>query len=266
MTQASISYHIRSLEKWLAAPLFERLPRSVQLTEIGRGYLPAIRRALDDLSLATTDLFGAASKRSISIQAPTAFAALWLAPRLHGFASAYPETEIRLQTVNWPTVGAEEDIDIDIRYGDGSWPDLTSELLLDEPAVAVCAPALAAGRAGDATAFTDLPLIHVLGTGDLWESFSRESGGKGLATRKLLKVDSSVVALEMAASGLGIALVLRCFASPYLASGRLVRPLTVEIATGQAHYLVASLQPRQTSREVAACLAWLRQEAGQAAG
>ncbi|HVJ40065.1 MAG TPA: LysR substrate-binding domain-containing protein [Dongiaceae bacterium] len=268
MTQASTSHHIRSLEKWLGAALFERLPRSVQLTEIGSGYLPAVRRALNELSDATVDLFGRAARRSITIQAPAAFATLWLAPRLHRFVRTYPQIELRLQTLNWPGAGTDDEIDIDIRYGDGTWPGFTSQLLLEEPAVLVCSPALGRGK-GTMTTLSDLgdtPFIHILGTGDLWREIGKTAGMSEaertwLNDRKLIKVDSSLAALELAVSGLGAALVLRCFAASYLKDGRLISPLPLQAATGQAHFIVAPASQRSLAPEMLACRDWLLAEA-----
>lgn len=263
MTQASTSHHIRSLEKWLGAPLFERLARSVQLTDLGKGYLPSVRRALDDLTIATTDLFGQAAQNSITLQAPAAFTALWLAPRLHRFVAAHPRTELRLQSMNWPSGSPDEEVDLDIRYGEGNWPGFASKLLLDEPAILVCSPRLLGDRRIESLAdLPDLPLIHILGTGDLLEGVAKADRA-ALKTRQLLKVDSSVAALELAAGSLGFALVLRCFAAPYLREQRLIQPLPLEIQTGQAHYLVTPFDRRGPSAEVAACRDWLLAEAGR---
>ena len=260
MTQASASHHIRSLEKWLGAPLFERLPRSVQLTEIGKGYLPVVRRALDDLASATVDLFGVAARKSITIQAPTAFTSLWLAPRLHRFAAAHPQIELRLQTANWPSSNPDEEVDIDIRYGEGNWPGFAGVKLLEEPAILVCAPRLLPDRHIQSLSdLPDVPLIHILGTGDLWASLE-QAGQASLKQRHLLKVDSSVVALELASGSLGLALVLRCFAEPYLRDRRLSQPLPLEIKTGQAHFLAGPAEHRSVGKEVIALRDWLMAE------
>jgi len=261
MTQASASHHIRSLEKWLGAPLFERLPRSVQLTEMGKGYLPAVRRALDDLTSATIDLFGVAARKSITIQAPTAFMSLWMAPRLHRFAAAHPGIELRLQTTNWPSGNPDDEVDIEIRYGEGNWPGFASVALVEEPAILVCAPGLLPARPAQSLVdLPDLPLIHILGTGDLLTALE-QAGQASLKQRHLLKVDSSVVALELATSGLGIALVLRCFAAPYLRDKRLAQLLPLEVGTGQAHYLVSPTARQGVPGEVEACRNWLLSEA-----
>lgn len=43
LSQAAISYQIKCLEGVVGAPLFERRPRHVQLTDVGQTYLPPVR-------------------------------------------------------------------------------------------------------------------------------------------------------------------------------------------------------------------------------
>src|SRR5262245_23685559 len=58
LTATAVSHQVRSLERHLRHPLFERLPRGLRLTEMGAAYLPYVRRAFEDLSATTTKLFG----------------------------------------------------------------------------------------------------------------------------------------------------------------------------------------------------------------
>ncbi len=259
LTQASVSYHIRSLEKWLGYPLFERRARSVQLTDMGRGYLPAVRRALDELAVATVDLFGVGARKSVTVRSTVAFAVLWLAPRLYRFTRDHPDIEIRLTTANWAALPAEDSIDIEIRYGDGNWPDFTSQVLLHEPAVILCTAEMARSIRR-LTDLADQTLIHVLGTGDLWESLFRSSGRSKIAPKKALKVDTSLTALELASTGAGVALALKSLAAPYLQAQRLVQPLAQEVATGQSHFLVTLPQTRPARAEVLLFRNWLLAE------
>lgn len=48
LSPATVSQRVRTLETHLGVLLFQRLPRSVQLTELGRAYLPVIRESFDD--------------------------------------------------------------------------------------------------------------------------------------------------------------------------------------------------------------------------
>lgn len=68
LSPAAVSQRIRSLETHLGVPLFERLARSVELTELGRAYLPAVRESLDDLAAATVGLFAPARREQLTVR------------------------------------------------------------------------------------------------------------------------------------------------------------------------------------------------------
>lgn len=50
MTQQAFSAHIRQLEAWVGAPLFERAPRGVELTPAGAQLIGPVREALEALN------------------------------------------------------------------------------------------------------------------------------------------------------------------------------------------------------------------------
>ena len=78
LTQAAVSHQVRSLEKHLGVMLFERLARTLRLTEMGTAYLPPLRRAFDELTAATSGLFGPIGKHTLVVRAPVSFASQWL--------------------------------------------------------------------------------------------------------------------------------------------------------------------------------------------
>ena len=80
LTPAAVSQQIRALEGRLGVALFRRLPRGVELTEMGRAYLPAVQRAFGDISAATAGLFGLDRPRLLTVRAPLSYAAIRLAP------------------------------------------------------------------------------------------------------------------------------------------------------------------------------------------
>src|SRR5260370_4426874 len=56
VSQPSLSQQIGKLEDELGARLFDRLGRSVRLTELGRAFLPRARTVLRDLEAARSDV------------------------------------------------------------------------------------------------------------------------------------------------------------------------------------------------------------------
>ena len=245
MTSAAISHQIRSLEKRLGFGLFERLPRGVRLTDMGAAYVPAVRKAFEDLSLATMGIFGSLGDKTLRIRVPISYASLVLVPRLPEFRNAYPGIELQLCTTVWGDGLNTESVDIDIRYGDGKWADQHgqggfAEKISDESSIVVCSPRYA-GELGDDAGLAELGsgnLIEIMGCEGMWNDLMRQHGLEARKPMAGVKSDTSLVALEYAASGLGALLVLDAFAQPYLDSGRLVRPVDARLPNEQAHYVL----------------------------
>lgn len=256
LTPAAISQQIRALEGHLGFALFERLARGVRLTDIGRAYLPSVRRAFDEISLSTQGLFGSGGVRGITVRAPISFALLCLAPRLPGFRAAHPGVPLRLCTAVWADALDDSEVDVDIRYGDGRW-DLPGDLLSRGASIPVCAPGYAGGC--DLAGLVARGVIHIMGCEDLWAKLLREQGFSDEVPSGI-SADTSLIALELAAAGQGCALVLEDFAAGYLASGRLVRAAPVALPATQGHYV---LLPRLRPAGVADALVlrdWLKAE------
>ena len=260
MTPAAISHQIRSLEKRLGFGLFERLPRGVRLTDIGAAYVPSVRRAFEGLSTATTGIFGSLGDKTLRIRLPISYAALVLTPRLPDFKRDYPGIELQLCTTIWGDGLNQDSIDIDIRYGGGQWTDLTEapERITAERSIVVCSPdhARTLGPEPSLHALCSAAIIQIMGCEGMWEDLLRQEGIDAPVSAASVKSDTSLVALEYAASGLGAVLVRDSFAASYLETGRLVQPVSASLETTQAHYL-AKRPDAQHKPEVLLFCEWL---------
>src|ERR1700730_14584530 len=87
LTPSAISHQIRHLEESLGRRLFERRPRSLELTPLGKVYFPLVRNAFEQLAQATALIGGAGPERSnvLTISCMPSFAMVWLIPRLPSF-------------------------------------------------------------------------------------------------------------------------------------------------------------------------------------
>lgn len=264
VSPAAISLQIKSLEQHLGLQLFERLARGVVLTEMGRAYLPSVRKAFDELSMSTTGLFGSKGRQTVTVRCTAAFAVLWLAPRLPQFMQAHPTIELRLFTSVWADGLGADQADLDIRFGDGRWPGHDIRLLRHEPSVPVCSPQWLrkARRKEVLSALARQHLIHIMGCEDLWTRWFQSHGDAALDSQRGVQVDTSLTALELASAGSGFAIVLRSFAQPYLASGRLVAPFAGELPIEQAHYLLLPERDTRPSAAVLLFCEWLLEQAG----
>jgi LysR family glycine cleavage system transcriptional activator len=265
LTQAAVSYQVRSLEQHLGFPLFERLARGLRLTDMGRAYLPSIQRAFDEITASTLGLFGTQSEGTLAIRTPISFGALWLVPRLQSFCKAHPSIAVRLYSAIWGTAIPAERVDIEIRVGDSRWPGFASERIEDVPVIAVGKPRKGWDKPRP-KALAELAsdtLIEIMEVDDAWARLFRSAGLTLPRSTKIARVDSSLFALELAAAGVGHALVLRSFAAPYLKSGRLIDLLGIERPARFSHYLLQPLEVQRRKPEALVFAKWLLQQARQ---
>src|SRR5690349_14986822 len=111
MTQAAVSYQIRSLEERVDTPLFRREKRRVMLTEQGRRLAGEVGRAFDTMDGAFASL-RAEDEAALTITSSYTFANTWLAWRLGAFQMANPEMAVRMLTDDALVDFASEEVDI----------------------------------------------------------------------------------------------------------------------------------------------------------
>ena len=240
LTPAAVSQQIRSLEARLGYPLFTRLPRGVALTELGQSYLPAVRRAFEDIASATAGLFGVAQGSPLVVRAPPSFAVLCLAPRLAAFRAMHPGLSLRICSATWADTAPEDRVDVDIRYGDGRWTTGEARRLTEPGSVVVAPPGTVFGADPLATLGPLLAegAIHIIGCDSFWDAFARRHGLPETAVGRGVAVDSSHAALEMVAAGLGVALIAPDLARPFLRMGRITVEPRLTLHHDQAHHVL----------------------------
>jgi LysR family hydrogen peroxide-inducible transcriptional activator len=104
VAQPSLSQQIVKLERTLEARLFDRLSRSVQLTEYGRMLLPQALEILRGVNEArnTLESLRRGVGGHLSVGCIPTITPYFLAPRLSGFTRRYPEVEFRLMEETTP--------------------------------------------------------------------------------------------------------------------------------------------------------------------
>src|SRR5271155_2959062 len=96
VSQPSLSQQIRKLEDELGARLFDRLGRSVRLTELGRAFLPRARGGLRELEAARGDVLErkASIGGTICVGVIPTIAPYFLPPMLTAFSRQHPEARV----------------------------------------------------------------------------------------------------------------------------------------------------------------------------
>jgi DNA-binding transcriptional LysR family regulator len=116
ITPTAVSHQIRNLEAQLGVSLFERRTRAVRLTDAGSRLADAARLSLQTLADAIEEISG--QPKTLTVNTTSAFAALWLVPRLQSFYDRYPDLRVVVQTDEQPVdLKRDRHVDIAIRYG-----------------------------------------------------------------------------------------------------------------------------------------------------
>ncbi len=259
LSPAAVSQRVRALERHLGFDLFERLPRSLRLTELGRAYLPSVRETFDDLAAATVGLFGSPDRAQLTLRVQISYAVTWLVPRLPAFRASFGHVDLRLLSTIWTDALPPDEVDLEIRQGTGSWPGFHATRLHADSAVALCGPGLLArhGPVGDLGDLRALPRVQVLGFDDLVHRFFPGDALPRSAAHAMV-VDTSIAAIEAVAAGDLWTIVPERFARPAVREGRVSLAVDTVVPMRQAHYLLHRRDSARLSPEAAAFAGWLR--------
>lgn len=246
-TQAAVSVHIRSLERYLGSKLFHRHPRSLALTEIGAAFLPTLRQALQMIDQATETVVIGNQTRTVTISCPMSLAENWLSRRLVGFAAANPKIELLIYGSLW---GEPEGISADLVVSMNRADEIPrgAELMLRDTLSLLCAPEVATtiDRLED---LQQLPRIIVLGRQEYWTAFHPSLGDMSNQDATAFRTNATNIALEMAANGIGIIAAPSDLARTYVQRGLLVEPFDLRPDCPWSYYISHASHSRNSASQ-----------------
>jgi LysR family glycine cleavage system transcriptional activator len=263
VTSTAVSHRIRSLEEWLGVKLFNRLTRSLELTKEGEAYAPLIREGFTLLASASDALNQSSEGGDLVISTTMSFASNWLSPKLPFFYEQHEDLRLRVEGSDLVTDFTRTNIDVAIRYGEGGYEDLHSEMLFTDLVTPVCAPELAA-RAKEPADLLALPRLDYQWAGfreqdPSWEKWFRAAGVENATPDQAPIFSEEHMVLSQAIAGRGTALVGIVAAAEAIEEGALVRlfPIALE---NRSYYFVC--QSHALNRhKVRVFHDWLKDEA-----
>ncbi len=241
LTQAAVSQRIRNLESLIGAELFTRQARGVTLTVEGEAWLPYVTNALQGLNRSADDLFGTPFKKII-VSGAASVIQLWVVPRLAQL-SGKANYQISLSTVNIEGDFLRSQAMVEIRYGDGNWPEMRRERLFKESLSPMASPRLLKGD----VAWSELPFIAVSGPRPGWHEWAKQTGNHTPSV-PILRFDSFVSAYAAAIAGAGVLLGSVPLCTQALADKSLVR-VTSDTLTHETGYWMTSKEGRLPNRQ-----------------
>jgi len=261
VTASAASLQIRSLEEYLARPLFRRNGRQVRLTAEAEALLPRVREALEQLERAVDDARRDHGAGPLRVSTLASFLQQWLLPRIQRFRALCPDVDLHLHTSDQPVDFVREDFQAAVRFGKGGWPNVHSEKLLDEWLLPVCTPALYRrfGPLRDANDLRRYPLLHSLSEPWTVWLFDGRSSAEA-ATLRGAVFDASLAVVRMAQQGAGLVLTRWSLVADEIARGELVRASDRALRIEEAYWLVCPTRAHGLPT-VRAFTTWLRTEA-----
>ena len=261
LTASAVSHQISRLEAQLDVRLFERSAHGVRLSPAGEHFRLRVSAALAAITAATEDLRQGV-RNSLYVHSAPSLASLWLMPRLHRFASAYPNISLNLSAAHTPSDFALGQADIDIRYGVPQWGDLVVEPLFEEAIVPLASPAfIKLHKLKRVEQLLEVPLIQSNVSVVQWSDWFARYTSLKAPDRFPVRFDRAQMSLDAATQGLGVALESAVNAGGHLESGKLKHIFDSKKAVlVKAHFAV--YPERHANRPaVEAFLSWLHEEA-----
>jgi LysR family glycine cleavage system transcriptional activator len=277
VTPAAISHQVKALEEFLGIKLFRRLVRGLELTATAEASMGRLRDGFDALATAVEMMRTHETAGMLDVGIAPSLAVKWLAPRIHGFVSAYPDIDVRMAASAGMIdgkrdsaglhVGGDDAPYMEIRFGNGNYPGNRVDRLFPVSVLPMCSPRLLEGEHGLQRpehlrhhTLLHHDSAHIEGGGATWKRWLKTAGVDGVDVSRGPHFNHAVLALDAAIDGAGVVLSYPVLALADLAAKRLVAPFALSLPMTSAYHLVCAEAVSDHPR-VAAFRNWLFDEA-----
>jgi LysR family glycine cleavage system transcriptional activator len=268
VTPAAISQQIKLLEDRLGVPLFVRQTRALELTEQGQKLLPKIREGFEAFR-AGLGRIKPVEDRTLRITAPPSFTTRWLIPRLSGFWLKHPDVALRIASTpesidqsktSAPPPSNDSGLDVYIRFGSGHYPGWEVVPIFTPECIPVCSPGVL--QSGAPILKPEDLLRHVLIQDETtsgaehpmdWPVWLSDHGVHSELAERGPRFSNSLLAIEAAINGQGVALALKPLIQSDLDSGRLVTAFEGGVPSPYTYCLVYKARNDQEGSIQAFC-------------
>jgi LysR family glycine cleavage system transcriptional activator len=260
---ASVSYHVRQLERQIGVALFLRHPHKVELTASGK---IVAQEAVDAFAALRSSFIRAVDldQSRLSLTVLPTFGTSWLTPRMAGFRARHPGVQVDLDLSAEAQDLAAGRFDAAVRNGHGRWPGLRAVKLLPSLCMPLCSPKL---RKTASAALTDplhAPQLPLIGRADWWALWFRALGGNDITLRGRIQSHLSTEYLDAkeAIAGHGVTIGSPILFRDDIDAGRLVPAHDLVVGDGRTFWFTYPVA-RQDSRKVAALRDWISDQAAR---
>jgi LysR family glycine cleavage system transcriptional activator len=258
LTHGAVSHQVRALEEHVGAPLFARHGKRVKLTASGRAFAERVRGALEEIANASDALRVRRDDR-LTVSVLPSFASRWLMPRLIRFMEKNPTLDVNVNASQALANFRDDEIDVAIRFGNGPWPGLVCERLLDDEYFPVGSPKRFPRAPRAPSELLKLGIIRE--DRDYWQEWFDRAGVpmEEVRTVRAPTFSDSTYALQAAARGEGIALARISIVYEDLERGALKRLFDISVPSRERYWFVSPKETAGTTK-VKLFREWVRAE------
>jgi LysR family transcriptional regulator, glycine cleavage system transcriptional activator len=255
MTQAAVSYQVKSLEERLGAPLFVREKGRARLTPLGARLLPALSGAFDAIEAAFAS-HRQEDETLLTITTTHTFANTWLAWRLGAFQMEHTDLAVRMTTSNELCDLRGGDADVAIRGGGGGWEGMDEHLLFETSFTPMASPECIEAvqrRLGRPLEPNDIPHQNRIDpSDDWWQQWFSDNGipaDESVLRRAGIRLENQANMGHAAMAGQGFALLTPLLWKGDVAAGRLCMPFPDRVSErGWSYWLVYPKERRMVPK------------------
>ena len=248
VSPGAISHHIKLLEAFLEARLFDRRTNGVILTREGQTYASKVTKFFNDLSAATTEIKRHGKRHRLIISTLPVFSERWLNQRLPTFLQRCPSMNLQIEFHDGIQGLLVGDVDAWVLYSDGNHPGCNVTRLFAEVLVPVCSPKLRRTLTTHPKAeqVARLPLLHDIYWSEDWAIWGDAMGlaDVDLSGGSRFALYSGV--MQATVDGMGVAMGHSAMIDDELESGRLVAIDGLGFNSPQAYHLVMTESASRT--------------------
>ncbi len=262
LTPSAVSHQMKELEQTLGLRLFERRPRSLELTRAGATLLEEVEPLLEALDRSVAQIARGGGRRSVRMALPQFFASELLIPRLDAFCARHPQLDIHIDSHDPRPELHSAGVDVSVLLLEAEPLGVQSTRLFSLSLTAACAPRHlpAVARLGS-TVFRELTLLVHKASANAWSAWAQEVGIEAPEASRVIELDSMHAVVRAAEHGIGVALVPTAHCADRFRAGTLARIFAVELTTTDAYYLVHRAKDGDKP-DVHALAEWMLEEFG----
>jgi len=246
ITPSAVSHQVKALEKELGCGLFERLPRSIELTDAGTKLYEDLRPLIAEIDKITASHRRVVARSSLHISVQPFFASELFIPSLPEFTGQHPEIDLKVDTSDESAEKHPATADVSIRVFKQPPKSLAADRLFSLTLVPAASKDFHKNMQLDGKRVTgEFPRIIHESRPAAWGDWQSRAGIELPETSNLIRLGSMIAVARAAERGLGAALVPIQLSDSWFASGSLVQLFPDELPTSDAYYFVCREEDRQ---------------------